>query len=171
MKRVFALVLTLLLAVSLAACGKKPAADAGKQVDLAAFAQSVTEAHEFSGFLQRVDLDDPDLGELMAQSMDNYYPGLVDLDLEQLEVYMSMISFSSGELALVQAKDADGAAAAMDILQARVAAKSTDGPGNYPGEVEMWLRNAKVTSNGNYVMMVCAEDSEAIVGEFDALFQ
>ena len=62
--------------------------------------------------------------------LENAYPGLKDLDLEQVEVYLAMVSFSGGELAVVQAKDADGAAKVKEIFQARVTAKTTDGPGN-----------------------------------------
>ena len=141
-----------------------------KDVDLAAFAQTATENHEIGGFLQRIDAEDPDMGEFMADMLGNYYPGLTDLDLKQMEIYMSMISFSSGELALAQAKSAEDAAKVQEIFQARVDAKTTDGPGNYPEEVEMWQRSSKVVTNGSYVMLVCAEDCDAIVSEFNALF-
>ena len=39
-----------------------------------------------------------------------------------------------GELALAQAKSAEDAAKVKEIFQARVDAKGTDGPGNYPEE-------------------------------------
>ena len=48
-----------------------------------------------------------------------------------------------------------------EIFQARVDAKGTDGPGNYPEEVEMWQRSAKVADHGNYVLLVNHPDSEA----------
>lgn len=176
MKRMITLCTAAVLCLTLlsgCSTGKEdsPSHAPGKDADLAAFAQTVTETHEFSGFLERIDADDPDTGEFMADMLNNYYPGLTDLDLEQMEVYMSMISFSSGELALAQAKDADGAAKVMDIFQARIDAKSTEGAGNYPEEVEMWQRSAKTASNGNYVILVCAEDCDAIVSEFNALFK
>lgn len=135
-------------------------------VDLAAFAQTVQENHEFSS-LERADPKDAEVGAVM---LGNWYPGLTDLDLEQVEIYTPMVSFSGGELALVQAKTPEDAAKVESIFQARVDAKSTDGPGNYPEEVEMWQRSAKVVTNGNYVMLVNHEDSEAIAKEFEALF-
>ena len=79
-------------------------------------------------------------------------------------------SFSGGELALVQAKSAEDAAEVKKIFQARIDAKGTDGPGNYPEEVEMWQRSAQVVENGAYVMLVCHGDADAIVEEFNALF-
>lgn len=164
-----ALCLSLLSACS---SGKvdSPSQAPGKDADLAAFAQTLTETHEFSGFLDRIDPGDAEMGEFMAEMLGNYYPGLTDLDLEQMEIYMSMASFGSGELALAQAKNAGDAAKVQEIFQARVDSKATDGPGNYPAEVEMWQRSSQVVANGNYVMLVCAEDCSAIVNEFNALF-
>ena len=57
-----------------------------------------------------------------------------------------------------------------EIFQARIDSKSTEGVGNYPEEVEMWLRSAKLAESGNYVMLVCHDDADAIVSEFNALF-
>lgn len=166
MKKFSALCAALALCLSLlSACA--PKALEAKQVDLAAFAQSVQQNHEFSS-LEKADPADQEIGAVM---LENTYPGLKDMDLEQLEVYLAMISFSGGELALVQAKSADDAAKVKEIFQARIDAKTTEGPGNYPEEVEMWQRSAKVADNGTYVMLVNHQDSEAIVNEFNALFQ
>ena len=167
MKRIFSLALAAaLLMASLAACGSQSEGGQDKQVDLAAFAQTLQNDHSFP-MLERNDPAD----ELGAVMLDNNYPGLKDMDLEQIEVYMAAISFSGGELALVQARNAADAARVKEIFDARVAAKTTEGPGNYPEEVEMWLHNSAVVSNGSYVMLVNHEDSEAIVSEFNALFE
>ena len=176
MKRIIALCTAAALCLTLlSACsaGKEdsPSQAPGKDVHLAPFAQTVTENHDMGGFLQRIDADDPDMGEFMADMLNNYYPGLTDLELEQMEVYMSMISFSSGELALVQAKNADDAARVKEIFQARIDSKSTEGANNYPEEVEMWQRSARTAEYGSYVMLVCHEDADAIVSEFNDLFK
>ena len=134
---------------------------------LAAFAQTLQENYEFPS-LERADPEDQDVGVLM---LENTYPGLKDLDLEQMEVYLAVISFSGGELAIVEAKSAEDAAKVKEIFQNRITTKSTDGPGNYPEEVEMWKKSAKVVDNGSYVMLVNHPDSEAIAGEFEALFK
>lgn len=173
MKKFITLCTAAVLALSLlsgCAGGMIGKEDEQEPVDLAAFAQTVMESHEFPGFMERIDPSAEETGEFIVQMLDNSYPGLTDLDLEQMEIYMSMISFSGGELALVEAKSADDAAKVQEIFQARVDAKSTDGPGNYPDEVEMWQRNADVVTNGSYVMLVCAQDCDAIVNEFNALF-
>lgn len=163
----FCAVMALCLSLLSACAPKQPGGDAQEPVDLAAFAQTVQQNHEFSS-LEKADPADEEIGAIM---LENTYPGLKDLDLEQVEVYLAMISFSGGELALVQAKSAEDAAKVKDILQARIDAKTTEGPGNYPGEVEMWQRSAQVVDNGNYLMLVNHEDSAAIVSEFNALFQ
>lgn len=88
-----------------------------------------------------------------------------------MEVYLPLISFSGGELALAQAKSAEDAAKVKEIFQARIDSKSTEGPGNYPEEVEMWQRSAQVAvANDTYVMLVCHGSADAIVEEFNALF-
>lgn len=167
MKQIISLVLAAaLLIASLCACGSNSDGGQDKQVNLADFAQTVMENHEFP-MLERNDPAD----ELGAAMLENAYPGLKDMDLEQVEVYMAAISFSGGELALVQTKNAGDAAKVKEIFDARVTAKTTEGPGNYPEEVEMWLRSSAVVSRGNYVMLVNHEDSQAIVNEFGALFE
>ena len=171
MKRIIAFCAAAVLCLSmLSGCAKPgasgPTPDKQEKVDLAAFAQTVQENHEFHS-LERADPEDAEVGAVM---LGNWYPGLTDLDLEQVEIYTAMISFSGGELALVQAKNAEDAAKVKEIFQARLDSKTTEGPGNYPEEVEMWQRSAKVVDHGNYVMLVNHEDSEAIVNEFNALF-
>lgn len=173
-KKLIALCTAAVLCLSLlSACGPRtdqegsPSGTPDKSADLAAFAQTAQENHEFAA-LEKADPEDPDVGALM---LENNYPGLKDMDLEQLEVYMPMISFSGGELALAQAKSAEDAARVKDIFQARIDAKSVEGLGNYPEEVEMWQRSAQLVENGNYVMLVCHEDADAIASEFNALFQ
>lgn len=174
MKKMISLCTAAVLCLSLlSACGKpsqgdSPSAAPGKDADLAAFAQTVQENHEFAS-LEKADPADEELGAIM---LDNNYPGLKDMDLEQVEVYLPLISFSGGELALVQAKSAEDAAKVKEIFQARIDSKSTEGPGNYPEEVEMWQRSAQVAvASDTYVMLVCHGDADAIVGEFEALFK
>ena len=167
MKRIIALCAAAALCLSLlSACGSKQQEQEEKKADLSAFAQTLQENYEFPS-LERADPEDQDVGVLM---LENTYPGLKDLDLEQMEVYLAVISFSGGELAIVEAKSAEDAAKVKEIFQARIDAKSTEGPGNYPEEVEMWQRSAQVAENGNYIMLVCHNDADAIVEEFNALF-
>lgn len=187
MKEIISLVLAaVLLTASLSACGsdtdpnatatvpasatQEPSQEVTaepSQVDLSAFAQAILENHEFPK-LDRIDPADGEFAEIM---LENSYPGLKDMDLAQAEVYLAMISFSGVELVLVQAQNAGDAAKVKEIFDARIAAKTTEGRGNYPEEIKLWQRSARMASNGNYVMLVCHEDSDAIVSEFNGLFQ
>lgn len=165
-KKVFALLLAVSLLAALAACGNSAGGKADETpVDLAAFAQTLTENYEISGFLQRMDPSD----EMGAGMLDGYFPGLKEMDLEQMEVYLCMISFNTGEFSLVQAKNADDAARVKEIFQSRIDGMVEEGV-NYPDTIEMWQNNAQIVENGNYVMLVCAEDCDAIVEDFNALF-
>lgn len=181
-RKIFALLLAAAMLAALAACGNDDAGNSspagtpsGSQasepvapadVDLAAFAQTLTENYEISGFLQRMDPTDEEMGGPM---IDGYFPGLREMDLEELEVYLCMISFNTGEFSLAQAKNADDAAKVKGIFQARIDSMVEEGV-NYPDTIEMWQKNSKVVVNGNYVMLVCAEDCDAIVNDFNALF-
>lgn len=165
MKKALSLTIAALLCLSLlSACGS--AQEEEKQVDLAAFAQTLQEGHEFSSFVNRVDPTDAEFGALM---LDNSYPGLKDMDLEQMEVYLSMVSFSTSEFALVRAKSTDDAAKVKEIFQSRIDSMTEEGM-NYPETVALWTNSAKVVDHGTYVMLICHEDADAIVSEFEALF-
>lgn len=171
MKKLFALMLSAALCLSvLAACSPKQPGEGGNDVqepvDLAAFAQTLLENHEFAEFVEKVDPTDEEFGAIM---LENSYPGLKDMDLEQTEIYLCMVSFSTGEFALVQAKNADGAAKVAEIFQARIDNMTAEGT-NYPETIEMWSKSAKIVTNGNYVMLVVHDDSAAIADEFNALF-
>ena len=127
MKKLIALCMAAALCLSvLSACGPKPAEE--KKADLAAFAQSVQEKHEFSS-LEKADPADEEFGVIM---LENAYPGLKDLDLEQVEVYLAMVSFSGGELAVVQAKDADGAAKVKEIFRPASPPRAPTAPATTP---------------------------------------
>lgn len=163
--RLFTLLLVGALSLSLlTACGKK---EEDKKVDLAAFAQTLTENYQISGFLERIDPEDAEMGAIM---LDNFFPGLKDMDLEQVEIYMCMVGFNTGEFSLVQAKNADDAKAVADIFQSRIDGMVQEGM-NYPETIELWQSSSKVVTKGNYVMLVCAEDVDSIVSDFEALFK
>lgn len=166
MKRLIALCAAAVLCLSLlSACGGKPAEE--KKVDLAAFAQTLKEQHGFADFVERMD---PGKDEYHATALDSAFPGLREMDLEQMEIYLSMVSFNTGEFSLVQAKSAEDAAKVKELFEARIAAMTEEGM-NYPDTVELWVKHAKVAVNGTYVMLVCHADADAIVSEFEALFK
>lgn len=139
-----------------------------EQVDMAAFALSIMENYTFSGFVERMEPTDEDFGAYMLA---NYYPGLTDLDLEQLEAYLCVVAMNSGDLILVQARDSDNAAKAKEIFEARIAAATDRTVVNYPDTVENWTCFVEVVDHGDYVMLVCNKDCDDIVEDFRLLFE
>ena len=81
-----------------------------------------------------------------------------------------MFSLSAAESVLIQVSDAADVDAVKNILQARVDAQ-VNGGAFYPFAVEAWQNNSRIVSNGSYIMLIVSEDCDAVVGEFNALFE
>lgn len=156
-----------LLLAGLAGCSR---GGGQKQADLSAFAKSLQEKYEFAAYLSEMTPEYP----YFEEDMNNYMPGLLELDLEQRVIYMSMVTLNNGEFALAQAKNSGDAAKVRDAFQHRIDYMVGDGetPGGafYPGPTELWTNYSRVVANGNYVMLVCAEECDQIAEEFNALF-
>lgn len=133
-------------------------------VDLKAFSDTVMSSYEF-GFLELVDPSTED----GAAMLDNYYAGLTDLGLKQTVLYICMMSMNNGEFALVEAKDAAGAAAAAAVFQARID-QMVNGGAWYPEPTRRWSECSAVVTKGNYVMMIVHDQYSEIVDQFNALF-
>lgn len=129
------------------------------QVDLSAFYTKVQSGYELSSFLSQADKD----------VLDNFYPGLSDVATEQCLVYVNMMSMNTGEIALVQVKDAKDVDTVKGILQTRIDGM-IDGGAWYPEPTRIWTEDSRVVSHGNYIMMVVNENCDAIVSDFNALF-
>ncbi len=170
MKKALCAVLAAVLTLSLlSACAGETQQE---PVDLSAFAQTLRETYEFAQHLSAMD---PDAEEFAKQSIEQYLPGLLDMDLEQRVICMSMMRLNNGEFSLVQTKNAQDAETVKELFQNRVDYMVGDGesPGGawYPGPTELWKNSSRVVSHGNYVMMVVAEECGQIVDEFNALFE
>lgn len=170
MKKALCAVLAAVLTLSLlSACAGETQQE---PVDLSAFAQTLRETYEFAQHLSAMD---PDAEEFAKQSIEQYLPGLLNMDLEQRVICMSMMRLNNGEFSLVQTKNAQDAETVKELFQNRVDYMVGDGesPGGawYPGPTELWRNSSRVVSHGNYVMMVVAEECGQIVDEFNALFE
>ncbi len=112
MKKFLAVTLTcaLLLAGLLACAGQTEE----KQADLSAFAKGLTEQYEFAGYLTEMTPEYP----YYEEDMNRCLPGLLEMDLEQMVIYMTMITLNNGEFSMVQAKSSEDAAKAAEIFQA-----------------------------------------------------
>ena len=141
---------------------EKPEAPAS--VDLAAFAAGLASSQT----------NWPGMMALEGEALETYYPGLSDLSPKQCVVQMAMISASAVEIALVEVADSADVDTVKGIFQSRIDYQVGDGesPGGllYPASVELWQNNARIVSNGNYMMLVVFENADGVVDSFNALF-
>lgn len=139
---------------------QKPAASA----DLSAFAADLAASQT----------NWPGMMALEGEALDTYYPGLSALSPKQCVVQMAMISASAVEIALVEVASSADVETVKGIFQSRIDYQLGDGenPGGllYPASVELWQNNARIVSNGNYVMLVVFENADGVVDSFNALF-
>ncbi len=139
---------------------QKPAASA----DLSAFAADLAASQT----------NWPGMMALEGEALDTYYPGLSALSPKQCVVQMAMISASAVEIALVEVASSADVETVKGIFQSRIDYQLGDGenPGGllYPASVELWQNNARIVSNGNYVMLVAFENADGVVDSFNALF-
>ena len=141
---------------------EKPEAPAS--ADLAAFAAGLASSQP----------NWPGMMALEGEALETYYPGLSDLSPKQCVVQMAMISASAVEIALVEVADSADVDTVKGIFQSRIDYQVGDGesPGGllYPASVELWQNNARIVSNGNYVMLVVFENADGVADSFNALF-
>ncbi len=111
MKKIFAVLLTLALALSLAACGKKSGEPAQAAPDLNQY---------FEDFMSSLGEENtPAMMDLEGQFLDAAYPGLSELQTRQCVVKAAAISSVPYEFALAELEsEADAKAAAADAFRA-----------------------------------------------------
>ena len=189
MKKFLPLSAVLLLAL-LCACGGPGVSRQPGQVDLAAFYLGLTEKYavcetpeqaypddmvnDDSWFEPGTDMEQrrqwlEEQRDFLRNAALGNYPGLSGIAAEQCLVYTPMLSLSTVESVLIQVGNADDVDAVKDILQARIDAQVRGGA-FYPMAMEFWQNNARIASNGSYVMLIVSEDCDAVVDEFNALF-
>ena len=167
-KKLFALVLALTLALSLAACGGAPKEDAPqKDVDVMEWYGELT-----ASALQKEEW--PAQMPLEGEALDAYYPGLSEISTKVCQISTAAISSAVGELALVEVEDSGDASAVEEIFQARIDYQVGDenNPGGafYPATIESWDQTAQIVTQGNCVLLAAGNCAGEIVESFNALF-
>ena len=146
MKRVIALLLVVLMAVSLCGCSKEQSKGPEPGTALNTFYQAIMDAQpEDAEELILFEESNPDL-------IASFYPGLDSIKLSQQAYYMSPIATHPCEIVLVEVKNDTDVQAVADIFQARIdmGADNT----NYPESAAGWQLYAQVKKSGNFVCMI-----------------
>lgn len=145
-----------------------PPADAGAEVDLAAFYETLRAEDTWPELMSLTE------DETMTELLDSYYPGLAEIPAKQCGVYIAAISAAVGEIALVEVENAEDVQAVKDIFQGRIDYQVGDdeNPGGawYPETIEGWKNNSHIVSHGNYVMLAVGGAAEAAAESFEVLF-
>ena len=123
----------------LSACGA--GGEKTVEADLSDFYSGLEAAYELSGMV-----------EADEDTVKRYYPGLEEIGLKQSIIRIPMISSVVSEFVFLQCETEGDAAAAAEILQARVDEQASGGAW-YPATVKAWGR-AAVLKNGSYVAMI-----------------
>ena len=176
MKKLFALLLALVMALSLVACGQKEDNIGGdktgddsqgqtdtQSVDLrAAYEVAIKQVQDQLGDDAPVLLE-----ETAVELLNSYYPGLENAKLKQSVFFISPTA-TSCEVSMVEAESAADAEIVRQSFQARVDDMANDT--TYPEEAGMWKNNATVSVNGNYVVLEVLPDGCTVPDAFLAKF-
>lgn len=172
MKKIFALLLALTLALSLPACGNGGNNDGGSTPGQTQQQEAPDLNKFYEDFMASLGDDAPMMMDLAGDSglLDQFYPGLTGYGNKQIVVQVAGISTVAFEMAMVELENAEDAQAVSDIFQARIDSQIETGA-FYPMTVESWQKAAVIT-RGSVVALICAGDRQAQAEEaFNALFE
>lgn len=96
--------------------------------------------------------------------LDNFYPGLASVGLEQLYAGVAPVTNAPFEIILVEVAEEADVQTVKEIFQARADRESGDS--TYPENAEAWMNNCKITSRGCYVFLAVLMDPCQIPAEF-----
>lgn len=164
MKRWIFLTLTLLALPALTACGGSGGSEetVPKDVNLTEVYSSMEEVCDWwtDGYME----------DLSEQMLDLYYPGLSELEPEQLIARTPVMSAAVNEVVLIQCKTEEDADRAQEILQGRIDYQVGDdtNPGGawYPESIEQWEKTT-VQRQGNYLALLAVTDTQ---GQLEDIF-
>lgn len=174
MKNIFALLLALVMALSLAACGQKEdpiggetkddqTQTEGQPIDLrAAYEAGIKKVQDELGDNAPVLLEETD-----KDYINNVYPGINDVELKQSVFFLSPTG-TYCDVVMVEVANASDVDTVKQIFQARI--DTLAGDTEYVNEAELWKNNAQISVNGNYVVLEVMPDGCTVPDEFLAKF-
>ena len=96
--------------------------------------------------------------------LDQFYPGLADIELKQLYAGVAPVTNAPFEVVLVEVADEADVPTVLEIFQAR--ADNEGGDTTYPENAAAWLNDCKITSRGCYVFLAVLMGSCEVPAEF-----
>ena len=154
MKKLFSLLLAVLMIASLCGCSGETTEGPAPGTALATFYQAVLDAQPADAEeLIFFEESNPDL-------IASFYPGLESIELNQQAFYMPPIATHPCEIVLVEVKNSSDVQAVADIFQARIDLGSDNS--NYPESAAGWKQFAQVQQSGNFVCMIVLPEGYVI---------
>lgn len=154
MKKVFTMILALMLVLGLAACG-------GKTEEVA----SVDVNALYESYAQYM----PDMFFPDEDTMMNFL-GIDVKDCTQYKVAICAEGMRSDEIWLIQAKNASSLETLKQLAQTRIEAKK-DETVSYAPDQYVVVEKAVVLTKGNYLALLISPDVDALQAGFEAAFQ
>ena len=94
----------------------------------------------------------------------NQYPGLSEVEVEDMVVYQPVMSSVVCEVAIVKITNTDEIEQLRKVFEDRIAYQVGDGenPGNawYPESIEAWKNSCEIVENGKYMMLIAWDTTE-----------
>ena len=161
-KRLISIILAVMMLLAiLAGCTEQPA----PTEPVAEFPDLETLYHQGVEVLAQMGPNAPVLfPETNIDYLNQFYPGLADIELKQLFAGVAPVTNAPFEIILLEVVDEADVPTVMEIFQARADRESDDSA--YPENAEAWINNCKITSRGNYVFLAVLMDPCEIPAEF-----
>lgn len=162
MKKTVSLVLALLLALSLVACGNSNNETPDVQepvfgMDLTQFYNDIMAAAEEGPFMMDIAAD--------AEMLESVYPGLKDIQTKQLVAYTPAMSAVAIEFVFVEVVNAADVEAVKAIFQTRIDNQVAGGAW-YPETIEGWQNNSEIVVIDNYVCLFVCSEKDGMIDAF-----
>ncbi len=176
MKKIFALLLALVMALSLVACGQKEDNIGGDKTGDDSQGQTDTQSVDlraaYEAAIQQVQDQLGDDAPVLLEETDkdyinNVYPGINDVELKQSVFFLSPTG-TYCDVVMVEVANASDVDTVKQIFQTRI--DTLAGDTEYVNEAELWKNNAQISVNGNYVVLEVMPDGCTVPDEFLAKF-